>query len=363
MEERKLNIAVVGGAGSTGGELCRLLLNHPQVDRIFPTSERNLEFEREHRNLLGTGLRFFRKEELRKFDRFFDFVFFCTPSGEAMQEAPFFLEQNSYVIDLSADFRFSNPDDYEKTYGLKHKTPYLLSKAICGITEYFREDIKHAQLVANPGCYAIATVLGLVPLLSSGLVSFSSRLHITAINGTSGAGSKLKKDLHHASCFGSILPYSLNGHRHRLEIERRIESLTNKRVFIDFITAHGNFSRGIVILATIPLEKTQKASRESLCEIYQHHYKNDANSFVQINNFPSQAKVCNEKEYDIYPNVSRVIGSNFCHIGMDYDADSHSAKVVSVIDNLIKGAAGSAIQNMNVILGIDEKTGLKNYGL
>jgi N-acetyl-gamma-glutamyl-phosphate reductase len=362
-----IRAAVVGGSSITGGEVCRLLLNHPNINSILPTSRSQEPFERVHQNLQGSGLSFYNIEDLINSSNSPNVVFFCTPSGEAMKYASKFLNLGAYIIDVSSDFRFRNAADFEHVYGMKHLAPDLLPKAICGITELYRDEISSAKLVANPGCYVIASVLGLVPLLKSSIIDYESRIHICAVNGTTGAGSNVRRELHHAYAFGSMLPYSLNGHRHRLEIEKRLQEVSGRNIAIDLTTVHGNFARGIISLISIPVNLNTQISvdRQSLLNIYKDFYRNENNReyFVVINDFNSLTNSHNSKEYDIYPSLARVVGSNYCHIGVDYDKETHIIKVVSVIDNLVKGAAGSAIQNMNVMIGIKEQEGLCTYGI
>ena len=364
MIKRKVSVAIIGGSSITGGEVCRLLLNHPFVESIMPVSRSEENFERIHPNLQGSNLVFSRIEDLLSSNSIPDILFFCTPSGEAMQYVPTFLDRGAKIIDLSADFRFRKASDYESVYGAKHTASQILDKAISGITEFFRKDIAQARLVANPGCYVIASVLGIIPILQSDLIDPNSQIHICAINGTTGAGSGLKKELHHAHAFGSMLPYNLNGHRHRLEIEQRLYEISGKQATVDLITIHGNFARGIIIIASIPLSRGT-VTRNDLCHLYKQFYKTGKKNeyFIQVNDFQSLAKESHAKEYDIYPSLARVVGSNFCHIGLDYEKGRGVIKVISVIDNLVKGAAGSAIQNMNVMLGIKEQEGLLTYGL
>jgi N-acetyl-gamma-glutamyl-phosphate reductase/N-acetyl-gamma-glutamyl-phosphate/LysW-gamma-L-alpha-aminoadipyl-6-phosphate reductase len=294
-----------------------------------------------------------------------DVVFFCTPAGHAMGAAHSFLQKGVKVIDLSADFRFKDAKEFEKTYSKKHTSPELLKKSICGISELYRDLIAGAELVANPGCYVIASVLALTPIFQSGNV-YDKNIFITAINGTSGASS-LVPELHASEAWNSLLPYNLNGHRHRAEIAERLYELTNVKVNLDFSTIHGNFARGIFIIAHLKVreEFLNTVSRESILKILNKFYHNstNVNKFIIINDYDKISRDMTSKEYDIYPNVARVIGSNFCHIGADYDKDTGTVKIISVIDNLVKGAAGSAVQNMNLMLGLDEETGLQAYGL
>ncbi|MFB7664969.1 N-acetyl-gamma-glutamyl-phosphate reductase [Kitasatospora sp. NPDC056138] len=357
-----LHIGIVGGTGHAGGELCRLLLNHPAVDTIVPTARNGEELERVHPNLLGSGLRFVTVEQLQERADELDVVFFCTPSGEAMRSAPFFLERGVKVIDVSADFRFNDPERYAAVYGEPHASPQLLPEAVYGITELHREQVAAARLVANPGCYAITAVLGLAPLLASGLADLDTAIHLAAVNGTSGAGSKPVTEVMHAEAFGSMLPYSLEGHRHGPELETHLAPLAGRELCVDMTTAHGNFVRGIYVQASVAVRPEARAEvdRSRLLDLYERHYAGE--HFVRVNSFAKKGKI-NAKEYGVYPSLNAVVGSNFCHLGVDYDPVRGFAKVVAVSDNLVKGAAGSAIQNMNVMFGLDERAGLGHYGL
>ncbi|MEU0397269.1 N-acetyl-gamma-glutamyl-phosphate reductase [Streptomyces sp. NPDC006208] len=357
-----LNIGIVGGTGHSGGELCRLLLNHPATGTILPTARNGEELERVHPNLLGSGLRFLTVEQLRDRADELDVVFFCTPSGEAMRSAPYFLERGVKAVDVSADFRFADADRYKAVYGEPHASPQWLPEAVYGVTELYREQVAAARLVANPGCYAITTVLGLAPLLRSGLADLDTAIHLAAVNGTSGAGNKPVTDVMHAEAFASMLPYSLEGHRHAPELETHLAPLAGRELCVDMTTAHGNFIRGIYIQASVRIRADARTGvdRAALLDLYRDHYADE--HFVQVNSFAKQGRL-NSKEYGVYPSLNAVTGSNFCHIGVDYDPVRGFAKVIAVTDNLVKGAAGSAIQNMNVMFGLDERAGLGHYGL
>ncbi|MBB5159502.1 N-acetyl-gamma-glutamyl-phosphate reductase [Saccharopolyspora phatthalungensis] len=359
---KALRVGVVGGTGYTGGELCRLLLGHPAVGTILPTARGAGSFATTHPNLLGSGLEFVTVDELTEQAGELDVVFFCTPSGQAMRAAGRFLELGAHVVDLSADFRFPSPDDYEAVYGKRHASPELLAEAVYGVTELNRERIRKSRLVANPGCYAITAILGLAPLLAHGFVDAGAPLSIHAVNGTSGAGVTPKKALMHAEVSNAMLAYSLEGHRHGPELETFFRALTGEPVEVDFNTSHGNFARGIHLQANLRL--TREHGRDELLGLYHDFYGagHQKEHFVLVVDLPKLGEL-NEKRYEIYPNLRGVVGSNFCHIGLDHDARRGITKIVAVTDNLIKGAAGSAIQNMNVALGLDETLGLRSYAL
>lgn len=359
-------VGVIGGTGFAGGEACRLLLNHPGVGDILPTARGEEQFERVHRNLAGSGLKFVNVSQLLQQGSELDCVFLCTPSGQAMRLVPELLDAGVRIVDLSGDFRFTETDQYKHAYGQGHVSPELLSEAVCGITELHRNEIAGARLVANPGCYVVAATLALAPLLKGGLVELDSVLQISAINGTTGAGNRPRKEILHAESFGSMLPYSLDGHRHAPELEARFAELAEHPVTVSLTTAHGNFARGIYVNAAL----TPNASwgvdlgRDGLVDIYRDFYGagHEGDHFVIVNELPRQGGL-NVKEYDIYPLMRGVVGSNFCQLGLDFDPERNLIKVVSVIDNLVKGAAGSAIQNMNLMLGFEETSGLRHYGL
>ena len=361
-----LRAAVIGGTGYTGGEMCRLLLGHPAVAEILPTSRGDESFERVHPNLLGSGLEFHDADEVTKAAGDLDVVFLCTPSGEAMRRAPALLAAGVRVVDLSADFRFADPGAYQAAYGAPHTAPDLLPEAVYGVTEFHRDQLPAARLVANPGCYVITALLGLEPLLSAGLADPAAPLHIAAVNGTTGAGVRPRTEILHAEVFGSMLPYSLQGHRHAPELEDRLSRPAGGPVTVDLSTAHGPFARGIYIQASVRIREERRAevTRDLLLARYTERYGTGADGefFVRVTAEP-QLGGLTDKDYRRYPSLAGVTGSNFCHIGLDHDARRGIARVVAVTDNLVKGAAGSAIQNMNVMFGLDETTGLRCYGL
>ncbi|MFJ4617374.1 N-acetyl-gamma-glutamyl-phosphate reductase [Streptomyces sp. NPDC088812] len=361
-----MSVGVVGATGYTGGELCRLLLNHPQVNRILPTARGHEQFQRLHSNLMGSDLEFLTFDDIKRQAEELDVVFFCTPSGEAMRNAPWFLERGIRVIDVSADFRFSDPNVYQQVYGSPHAAPELLPKAVYGVTELNRASIAKAQLIANPGCYVITAILALTPLLRAAWADLDAPLHISAVNGTTGAGNKPKRSIMHAEVLNSMLPYSMEGHRHGPELETHLAAEAGRSLAVDFNTAHGNFARGIYLQANLAVHPTMREgmTRERVLALLTDFYGQGGEKefFIRVNTFPKMGGI-NSKEYDVYPSVADVTGSNFCHIGADYDAHRGIIKLLSVTDNLVKGAAGSAIQNMNVMFGLDETAALQTYGL
>jgi N-acetyl-gamma-glutamyl-phosphate reductase len=364
MTPERITVGVVGASGYTGGEACRLLLNHDHVARILPFSRGKEEFETVHPNLLGCGLSFVSAEEVLE-RRDLDAVLFCTPTGEAMRAAKGLLARGVRIVDLSADFRFRDPQIFERTYGKTHASPHLLTRAVYGVTEIYREAIRSAELVANPGCYVITALLGLLPALKSGLADLSAPIVVSAVNGTSGA-SATAPEVSHPAATGNMLPYSLSGHRHGPELEDQLGRLCGRPVHVLLNTTHGPFARGIQATISLRVKAAagQLLSRRAFLDIYREHYGKglDGEHFVVLNDRPSTGGL-NAKEYSLFPGVARVCGSNFCHIGLDYDASKERLNIVAVTDNLVKGAAGSAIQNMNVMFGFPETAGLRHFGI
>jgi len=358
----KIDVGIVGASGYTGGELVRLLLNHSNVNLKWVTSRHEERLEVMHPNLLGCTLKFTKLEEV---DPSVDAVFFCLPSSEAMKKAPMFLDAGAKVIDLGADFRFKNPERYKEIYNKEHQSPQLLKEVVYGITEINREDIKNARLIANPGCYVITSILGILPLIHNKIIPLDN-ININALNGTSGAGIELRREVMHPESSDNILPYSLEGHRHSGEIENQLEIFGKEKAKVNFTTAHANFTRGIYSVISSPVkdELKEKLTRDGLLKLYNDFYGKDEDGewFVRVKDF-KKTMGKNKKEYSVYPFVAHVKGSNFCHIGLDYDEERGIVRVISVTDNLVKGAAGSAIQNMNVMFGFDEKAGLEQFGL
>lgn len=357
--------AVVGASGITGGELCRLLLGHNSIGEIWPVTRKPLDFEACHPNLLGSGLK------LLSFEDFVhrpapDVVFTCLPAGESMSLVADFLAHGSVVIDLGPDFRFENPSLYQSVYGRSHCEPGLLGHAVYGLTELYRKQLPSARLVSNPGCYVSAVLLALAPLTANASLRWDWPIRVHAVNGTTGADPSPRAETHHARVVGGLLPYSLHGHRHAPEIEHRLELLRGQKVAVDLVTSHGDFARGIAAYISVDVapERRNDFSRESLREqfvdFWAHH--SPPGYFIKVVSPPVKGGG-GDKNYADYPNPARVVGSNACHLGVDYDVAHGVVRIVSVIDNLGKGAAGSAVQNMNVIFDFDEGAGLCRYGL
>jgi len=348
---KNVRIGIIGGSGYVGGELLRLLLFHPQVEVTMVTSRKNAgEFVfGVHPNLRGATQLKFLPLNLSDIAKNCDLVFTATPHGSSVNLVPKLLEMGLRVIDMSADFRLKNPDDYAKWYGWKHAHPELLKEAVYGLTELHREEIKKAPLIACPGCMAIATILGLAPMVKADVIE-KDRIVVDAKIGSSGAGSAPSVASHHPERFGGVRPYKPVGHRHIAEIEQELNLFTNEPVAISFSTHAVNIVRGI--LSTIHVFPTKPLTDKDLWKIYRSCYQGEP--FVRLVKY--------KKGLHRLPDPKVVMGTNFCDIGFELDPHTNRIVILSAIDNIMKGAAGQGVQCLNVVIGVDEKTGLESTG-
>ncbi|MFH1327904.1 MAG: N-acetyl-gamma-glutamyl-phosphate reductase [Candidatus Bathyarchaeota archaeon] len=348
-----MRVGIIGASGYTGGELLRILLFHPEVE-ITQVTSREYAGEyifRVHSNLRGVTSLKFDQPDLSKTIEKCDTVFIATPHGTSGKIAPQLLQGGLKVIDLSADFRLKNPDDYPKWYGWNHPNPGLLKDAVYGVPELHRTEIKNARLVACPGCTAVASILALSPVFKANLIE-RNKVVIDIKIGSSGAGAKPSISTHHAERFGVVRIYKPVGHRHTAEIEQEMKIISGKDDVRISMSAHAvNMVRGI--LSTGHSFLTQNIEAMAIWKIYRSFYQNEP--FIRL--------IRDRKGLYRFPDPKIVIGSNFCDIGFEVDDHTNRLVTISAIDNLVKGAAGVAVQNLNIILGIDEKTGLLHPGL
>ena len=333
-------IGIIGGTGYTGGELARILCTHPDVEIAAMTSRQNagLRVQDVHTYLRGyIDLEFTEKISDTKD---LDLVFVATPHGVAMKEIPQLLEQGVKAIDLSGDYRLHAVAVYEKWYGHEHTDVDNLQKAVYGLPEFFRDEIKGADLVANPGCYATSIILACGPLLKAGVVD--EDIIVDAKSGTSGAGMVPTERTHHSTCGETIIPYSVGKHRHTPEIEMAVDRFAGSHSKVTFVPQLLPIVRGILSSCYFGLKKD--LSQEEVDDIYNRQYGKEA--FVHYVSEPSIRAVVASNHAQI---ASKVLGSKAVSFG--------------VIDNLVKGASGQAVQCMNLMLGLDEKTGLNIPGL
>ncbi len=349
---KKVKVGIVGGSGYSGGELIRLLLGHPNVEIAWATSRSDKSLESVHRNLLGTELQLIREEDAGPCD----VVFMCMPSRESMTRAPSYLERGIKVVDVGSDFRLKDEKLFEKVYGGPHACWDLVGKAPYGATELHRDEIASADLVANPGCFAYATILTLAPLVKAGWIELD-RIVVTGLTGTSGGGAEPKLQSQFSEISNSVTPYNAVDHRHTYEVEQELNALVADDVRIHFTPIFCPFTRGI--LSTCNGFATREVTRADVVELYRDFYADEL--FVDVIQLEKDPSV--SWQYLPYPSVGYLAGSNFVQIGVDVDPQRGRVVAIGALDNLGKGAASSAIQNMNCMLGLPEGAGVSGRGL
>lgn len=342
-----LKVAIVGASGYTGVELIRLLSNHPEVEITAVTSEQSAgkNITSIFPSLTGVFERSLEPLSIDNIASKADLIFTALPHQKAMEVVPHFLKAGKKVIDLSADFRIKDAAIYGAWYE-EHKAPELLKEAVYGLPELHREEIKDARLVANPGCYPTSAILALAPLLKNGLIDNSS-IVIDSKSGVSGAGRSATRDTHFPEVNEGFKAYKVAEHRHTPEIEQELSVIADASITVSFTSHLLPVNRGILstIYASLISQESGVRSQEELDDLYDEFYKDK--QFVRV--YPSGS----------FPNINNVKGSNFCDIGVKLDKRTNRVIIVSAIDNLVKGASGQAVQNMNIMYGFPENTALK----
>lgn len=344
----KLSVSVIGGSGYAGGDLIRLLLFHPNVEIKQVTSESYLgkSVAKAHPNLRKvTDLKFSSINELEKCD----VLFLCLPHGSAQKNIDKFLNLTDKIIDLSADFRLNDEKEYEKWYKHSHARPDLLKEFVYGIPELHREEMKTAKFISSAGCNATTTIIPLYPFFKKDLVDID-RTVIEVKVGSSEGGNKSSDSSHHPERAGAVRSYQPTGHRHSAEIIQEL-SFGSEQIKVHFSATSIDMIRGV--LATSHLFLKENLEEKDIWKLYREFYKDEP--FIRI------VKE-NEGNYR-FPEPKLLIGTNYCDIGFKKDDDSNRVVVISAIDNLMKGAAGQALQAFNIMNGFDETTGLEFPGL
>lgn len=339
-------VAILGGSGYAGSGLIRILLKHPEVKITAVTSEKSsgksvsdlFPFLRTCGNLIYEPA--FKDKLLKKADVFF----LALPHAAAMEAGDFFVRHGKKVIDLSADYRLKNPSVYAEWYKIEHKYQSTLKKAVYGLPEIYRAKIARASLVANPGCYPTSAILGLYPLFKNKLVELSPVV-IDSKSGTSGAGRKSDVNFSFCEVNEGFKAYGIASHRHTPEIEQELSAAVKGDVVVDFTPHLLPVDRGILSTMYVKPKKEIK----NLHEIYKKTYEKEP--FIYIHD---EGK---------FPNLKNVRGTNMCEIGLKYNKRTGFIIVVSAIDNLVKGASGQAVHNMNIMLGIEETTALETLSI
>jgi N-acetyl-gamma-glutamyl-phosphate reductase len=340
-----IKVGVVGGTGYTGVELLRLLVNHPDVELRIITSrtESGRKVADLFPNLRGFTDIGFSVPDAGQLEQC-DLVFFATPNGTAMTMVPRLLEAGVRVIDLAADFRLADAAVWEQWYGMPHACPEFLQEAVYGLTEVNRDAVAGARLVANPGCYPTAVQLGLLPLLEAGVVA-TDNIIADAKSGVSGAGRKAATGTLLCEASENFKAYGVDGHRHLPEIRQGLEQATGKPVGLTFVPHLTPMIRGI----HATLYATVVDTDVDLQSLFEARFSDEA--FVDV--LPAGS----------HPETRSVRGANHCRIAVHRPQQAKTVVVLSVIDNLVKGAAGQAVQNMNVMYGLPEAAGLNGVAL
>jgi N-acetyl-gamma-glutamyl-phosphate reductase len=331
-------IGIIGASGYTGGELLRLLQYHPQVEVVAATSRQHagLPVSKVHPHLQDYGLNF---QDLSPSQLDADLVFTATPHGASMKIVPELVDQGMKVVDLSGDYRFKDQSVYEKWYGLKQENPL---DAVYGLPEMYRDQIKGADLVANPGCYPTGAILAGLPLIKGGITEI---LIFDSKSGVSGAGIKPTEVTHYPNCSDNVVPYNITTHRHMPEIQEKLGELGPVKA--SFTPHLVPVIRGIITtLHTFP---QKDVTIDEIRELYLQAYEKEP--FVKV------------LDEDQVPRVSSVRGSNFCHVGGFQIDENGRLVVISAIDNMVKGASGVAVQNMNLMFGFPETQCLQGAGI
>ena len=333
-----IKVGIIGASGYTGGELLRFLKNHPNAEVVAATSRKfdGIPIHKVHPHLRDIDLKF---ENLKPDEIDADLVFTATPHGASMKIVPELIEEGVKVVDLSGDYRFEDTDVYEKWYGFKHTNPL---DAVYGLPEINRAEIKKADLIANPGCFPTGAILACLPIVAEKLVD---TIIVDSKSGVSGAGVKPTEASHYPNCSDNVAPYAVTSHRHMPEIQEKLRKFGDVKV--SFTPHLVPVTRGI--LTTTHSFLKEDVSSDYVKEIYDNFY--DGEPFVRV------------LDTSEIPRLSSVRGSNYCHIGC-FDIDENGRIVIaSAIDNLVKGASGQAIQNMNLMFGFPETESIESMGL
>lgn len=340
-----IKAGIIGSTGYAGQEVVRLLLGHPDVELVFATS--NTYKDQSYSNAYGNYVSIYEEKCVKNVNDLgeiidnIDVLFLATPHGLSASLVNESLLEKVVIIDLSADFRLKDKDVYAKWYNKEHSSPWLLDKAVYGLSETMRDSVKKSRLIANPGCYPTASALALYPLLKEHLIDNKSII-IDAKSGVSGAGRELKLATQYCEINENTKAYGIAVHRHTPEVEEQLSLISGESIIISFTPHLLPINRGMLITAYANLNSNQSYS--DIKAIYDKYYNEEL--FVRV------------LDEGIYPETRWVNGSNFCDINFKIDERTNRIIVTAAIDNLVKGAAGQAVQNMNIIFGLEENRGL-----
>jgi N-acetyl-gamma-glutamyl-phosphate reductase common form len=346
-----IKVGIYGGTGYMGGELIRILLEHPQAEIAWVTARSGGDIAYYHPNLYGVNVKVVHPDETSHCD----VVFLALPTNESIQFARSCLEKGSKVIDLGAAFRLKDRDIWENVYNQRHSDWELAEEAVYGIVELHLKEIQRARLVANPGCFSSAAILGLAPLIKRGILD-SDVIIVDGLSGTVGVGAELSRAAHHPEIANNLVPYNAVNHRHTYEMEQELSLLAGKQVIVNFTPIYVPIVRGILDICHARYSKS--ISREDILSLYRDYYKNDP--FIKIYDLPKEDNA--SWQYRPYPWVSSVAGTNYCFIGCDIDTVRKRIVIFSVLDSIGKGGAQVGIENMNLMFNLNRTSGLLKLG-
>ncbi|MCI8805876.1 MAG: N-acetyl-gamma-glutamyl-phosphate reductase [Clostridiales bacterium] len=338
-----IKAGIIGATGYAGSELVRILTNHPKTEIAVITSQsyKGQNYGSVYENFRHTE-KICEEENIEEMSKVCDVIFLALPHGVASKKVTEKILNNTKIIDLGADFRLRDSDIYEKWYKTSHEAKEILPETVYGLCEINRDKIKNKRIIANPGCYTTCSILSLYPLVKEKLIDINSII-IDAKSGVTGAGRGISLGTHFDEVNESVKAYKIASHRHTPEIEEQLSIAAGEKIVLSFTPHLIPMNRGI--LATCYASLNSSYSYGDIKSAYEKYYKNEY--FVRLT-----------KE-GVFPETKWVKGSNFCDIGFTVDSRTNRVIVTGAIDNLFKGAAGQAVQNMNILFDIDEKTGIE----
>lgn len=339
-----IKVGIIGSTGYAGQELVRLLLQHKEAEIVWYGSRSYIDkqYSEVFGNMFEIADAKCMDDNMEELSKRADVIFTATPQGLCASLVNEEILSNTKIIDLSADFRIKDVSTYEQWYGIEHKSPQFIKEAVYGLCEINRDKIKGARLIANPGCYPTCTTLSIYPLAKEGIIDVNT-LIVDAKSGTSGAGRSAKVANLYCEVNENIKAYGVATHRHTPEIEEQIGYAAGEKVTLNFTPHLVPMNRGILVTAYASLKKD--VSYEDVKAVYDKYYKNEY--FVRV------------LEKDVCPETRFVEGSNFVDVNFKIDKRTNRIIMMGAMDNLVKGAAGQAVQNMNLLFGLDEAEGLK----
>ncbi len=344
MVKLMIKVGIIGSTGYAGQELVRILLQHPEAEIVWYGSKSYVDqpYSAIFGNMVNLVDDICMGEDMDELSKQADVIFTATPQGLCSSIVNEEVLKNSKIIDLSADFRIKDVKRYEEWYNIKHRSPEYIKEAVYGLCEINREDIKNARLIANPGCFPTCSILSIYPMAKEGIIDLDT-LIIDAKSGTSGAGRSAKVPNLYCEVNESIKPYGVATHRHTPEIEDQLSYASGEEVVLNFTPHLVPMNRGILATSYAKLKKD--VTSEDVRAIYNKYYENEF--FVRV------------LKENAFPETRWVEGSNFADVNFKIDERTNRIIMMGAIDNVVKGAAGQAVQNMNIMFGLEENTGLK----